>query len=85
VLPTEPAGTAHAVHLGATSQDIIDTAAMLIAHRVLADILTGLSAAASTCADLTRAHGGTVMAGRTLPAGGPDHFRPGHGRLADRH
>lgn len=66
LLPAEPAGAAQAVHLGATSQDIIDTAAMLIAHRVLAEIGTDLATAANACADLTQAHANTVMARRTL-------------------
>jgi 3-carboxy-cis,cis-muconate cycloisomerase len=66
LLPAESAAAAPAIHLGATSQDIIDTAAMLIARRVLAEILADLSAAASACAGLTREHAVTVMAGRTL-------------------
>jgi 3-carboxy-cis,cis-muconate cycloisomerase len=61
-----PAGHAGAVHRGATSQDIIDTAAMLIAKRALATIMADLSIAASACAALTEAHATTVMAGRTL-------------------
>jgi 3-carboxy-cis,cis-muconate cycloisomerase len=66
VLPAEQADAGQAIHLGATSQDIIDTAAMLIARRVLDELLTDLAAAASACADLTREHATTVMAGRTL-------------------
>jgi 3-carboxy-cis,cis-muconate cycloisomerase len=54
------------VHLGATSQDIIDTAAMLVTRRCLGEALASLSAAAQRCATLTRSHAGTVMAGRTL-------------------
>ncbi|HEV2373994.1 MAG TPA: lyase family protein [Streptosporangiaceae bacterium] len=55
-----------AIHLGATSQDIIDTAAMLIARRSIDAVLADLSAAGQRCVALTRAHAGTVMAGRTL-------------------
>ena len=61
-----PDDTASAVHRGATSQDIIDTAAMLLARRALSAVAADLSAAASGAADLTAAHRETVMAGRTL-------------------
>lgn len=61
-----PDSAADAIHLGATSQDIIDTAAMLIARQSINAILADLSAAAAACASLTRTHADTVMAGRTL-------------------
>jgi 3-carboxy-cis,cis-muconate cycloisomerase len=61
-----PADAREAVHLGATSQDIIDTAAMLIARRALDAIITDLRAGADSAADLAERHAGTVMAGRTL-------------------
>lgn len=61
-----PAAYAGAVHRGATSQDIIDTAMMLLARRGLAVIGADLAAAAAGCARLTRAHRDTVMIGRTL-------------------
>jgi len=54
------------VHWGATSQDIIDTAAMLIARRGLELIRTDLGAAAAACAALARDHRSTLMAARTL-------------------
>ena len=54
------------VHLGATSQDIIDTALMLIARRALGPVLADLEAAGDSCADLAARHRHTVMAGRTL-------------------
>ncbi|HEY2983368.1 MAG TPA: lyase family protein, partial [Jatrophihabitantaceae bacterium] len=57
---------AAAVHLGATSQDVLDTATMLIAHRALAAIVADLSACSSSCARLARDHRDTPMAGRTL-------------------
>ncbi len=60
----EPAGD-H-VHLGATSQDIIDTAAMLVARRALEPILTDAAAAADACARLAEAHRATPMSARTL-------------------
>jgi 3-carboxy-cis,cis-muconate cycloisomerase len=61
-----PAESADAIHLGATSQDIIDTAAMLLARRAIDATLADLSAAAESCAALTREHATTVMSGRTL-------------------
>jgi 3-carboxy-cis,cis-muconate cycloisomerase len=53
-------------HRGATSQDILDTAAMLVARRARALILEELGGVAAACARLAREHRGTVMAGRTL-------------------
>src|ERR687896_1544907 len=61
-----PGDAARAVHRGATSQDILDTAAMLVAGRALGPILADLSAIAGACARLARAHRDTIMAGRTL-------------------
>jgi 3-carboxy-cis,cis-muconate cycloisomerase len=54
------------VHHGATSQDVMDTAAMLVASRTLQ--LTGaqLAGVAAACAGLADEHRGTLMAGRTL-------------------
>jgi 3-carboxy-cis,cis-muconate cycloisomerase len=57
---------AAAVHKGATSQDIIDTAAMLLARRALAAAAVDLGAAADTAAALAARHRDTVMIGRTL-------------------
>jgi 3-carboxy-cis,cis-muconate cycloisomerase len=54
------------VHKGATSQDIVDTAAMLVARRALDLILTQLEGISSACARLAEEHRGTIMAGRTL-------------------
>jgi 3-carboxy-cis,cis-muconate cycloisomerase len=54
------------VHLGATSQDICDTAAMLVAKRALAVVLEDLADAAEACAALAREHRSIHMAGRTL-------------------
>src|SRR4051795_4402612 len=54
------------VHSGATSQDIVDTAAMLVAHRALAPLLEDLEGAAAACARLAAEHRGTLLAGRTL-------------------
>jgi 3-carboxy-cis,cis-muconate cycloisomerase len=54
------------VHRGATSQDILDTAAMLVTARALEPLLEDVAGAASAAADLARAHRDTPMAGRTL-------------------
>jgi 3-carboxy-cis,cis-muconate cycloisomerase len=54
------------VHLGATSQDVIDTALSLMAQRALDMILEDLAAAAATCATLAGAHRETLMTARTL-------------------
>ena len=54
------------VHRGATSQDVLDTAAMLVAQRALAPLLADLAAGADAAAALAAAHKDTPMAGRTL-------------------
>jgi 3-carboxy-cis,cis-muconate cycloisomerase len=53
-------------HKGATSQDILDTAAMLVARRARALILAELDGVVAACARLAGEHRGTVMTGRTL-------------------
>jgi 3-carboxy-cis,cis-muconate cycloisomerase len=58
--------TGRYVHLGATSQDIVDTAAMLVARRGLDLVLRDLERVADACAGLARAHRDTPMAGRTM-------------------
>jgi len=61
-------GEPHAadVHRGATSQDILDTAAVLVATRALRIVDAELASAAEACARLAAEHRGTVMAARTL-------------------
>jgi 3-carboxy-cis,cis-muconate cycloisomerase len=54
------------VHKGATSQDILDTAAMLVASRALEPLLTDLRGAGDAAAGLARAYQDTPMAARTL-------------------
>ncbi len=54
------------LHTGATSQDVIDTAAMLVARRALEPILSDLAGAADACAGLAREHRETLAPGRTL-------------------
>jgi 3-carboxy-cis,cis-muconate cycloisomerase len=54
------------LHQGATSQDVVDSALMLVAHRALAPLLGDLGAAADTCAQLAERHRSTLAPGRTL-------------------
>lgn len=54
------------VHLGATSQDIVDTAAMLVSQRSVGLVLAELDRLADGCAELAHAHRSTPMAARTL-------------------
>ncbi|WP_326745043.1 3-carboxy-cis,cis-muconate cycloisomerase [Streptomyces sp. NBC_00121] len=54
------------VHRGATSQDILDTAAMLVAARALEPVLADLGRAAGALARLAAEHRDTPIAGRTL-------------------
>lgn len=57
---------AASVHRGATSQDIMDSAAMAIAARALTAIVDDLSAAGDAAARLATRHRTTVISGRTL-------------------
>ena len=66
LLPESAAGAAGAVHRGATSQDIIDTAVMLLARQSLDAILADLQLAAGSCAARASEHASTVISGRTL-------------------
>jgi 3-carboxy-cis,cis-muconate cycloisomerase len=61
-------GEQHArfVHLGATSQDVMDTAAMLVTRRALGLVLDELGRVADACSGLARDHRDTPMAARTL-------------------
>ncbi|MBP2703981.1 3-carboxy-cis,cis-muconate cycloisomerase [Microbispora sp. RL4-1S] len=59
-------GAAGHVHRGATSQDILDTAAMLVAARTRAVVLPFLGRLLDALAGLADAHRDTPMAGRTL-------------------
>jgi 3-carboxy-cis,cis-muconate cycloisomerase len=54
------------VHLGATSQDVLDTALMLIVRRALEPLLDDARAAADATAGLAAEHRATPMIGRTL-------------------
>ncbi|HEY3192668.1 MAG TPA: 3-carboxy-cis,cis-muconate cycloisomerase [Solirubrobacterales bacterium] len=54
------------VHHGATSQDVMDSAAMLVASRALGVVRRELDAVAASCAELAQRHRDTPTAGRTL-------------------
>ncbi|MFF8015023.1 3-carboxy-cis,cis-muconate cycloisomerase [Streptomyces sp. NPDC007929] len=54
------------VHRGATSQDIMDTAMMLVAARTLDPVLADLGRTEGALARLAAAHRDTAMPGRTL-------------------
>jgi 3-carboxy-cis,cis-muconate cycloisomerase len=54
------------VHLGATSQDVIDTAMMLIAQKALGLVLESLDRAAAGAARMADEHRSTLMVARTL-------------------
>ena len=61
-----PDHAADFVHFGATSQDILDTAAMVIARQALLLIEDDLARLADTLAHLADGHRATLIAGRTL-------------------
>ncbi len=54
------------LHTGATSQDVIDTAMMLVTRRALDVALTDLVAAADACASLVERYRVAIEPGRTL-------------------
>jgi 3-carboxy-cis,cis-muconate cycloisomerase len=55
------------IQRGATSQDIMDTAAMLVVQRALAAVITDLDRTCTTAAGLAAKHRAAPMAGRTSP------------------
>lgn len=59
-------GTAPWAHYGATSQDVLDTAAMLILGRAADLVLADLGTLAASCAGLAHRYRSTPVAGRTL-------------------
>ena len=61
-----PQTAVSAVHRGATSQDILDTALMLLAKRAIDVMLADLAQAAEATAALAEAHRTSIMIGRTL-------------------
>jgi 3-carboxy-cis,cis-muconate cycloisomerase len=66
VLARELRERAPKAHYGATSQDIVDTAAMLVSKRALVLVGSELAGAEDACAALAETHRRTVMAARTL-------------------
>ena len=54
------------VHRGATSQDIVDTASMLVSRRALALVLAEADDVAAAAAALARDHRETLMVARTI-------------------
>ncbi len=62
----QQAGASDFVHVGATSQDILDSAAMLVARRTIAEIRSQLRALCDDLARLADLHRATPMPGRTL-------------------
>ncbi|WP_228837054.1 3-carboxy-cis,cis-muconate cycloisomerase family FAD/NAD(P)-binding protein [Nocardia brasiliensis] len=65
VAAVDPAAADY-VHRGSTSQDILDTATMLIAARAVAAVIDDLDGVIDALARLARAHRDTPIAGRTL-------------------
>lgn len=65
---TQRAGTeaGRFVHLGATSQDIVDSAAMLMFTRARTLLLADLEACSASAAALAERYASTVQSGRTL-------------------
>lgn len=61
-----PARLAASVHRGLTSQDVVDTALMLVARDALRRVGIDLSTTADTLSDLADRHRSDLMAGRTL-------------------
>ena len=61
-----PADASTHLHKGATSQDVIDTAMMLVAGRALDAVLTDLNAAADACGALVERWREAIVPGRTL-------------------
>jgi 3-carboxy-cis,cis-muconate cycloisomerase len=61
-----PQTAVSSVHRGATSQDILDTAVMLLAKRAIDVMLADLAQAAESAAGLAEEHRASIMIGRTL-------------------
>jgi 3-carboxy-cis,cis-muconate cycloisomerase len=66
VLRSDLGDEAASVHFGATSQDVVDSAGMLVTKRALVSVLADADAAASATARLADDHRSTLMIGRTL-------------------
>ncbi|WP_432478271.1 lyase family protein [Nocardioides sp. GXQ0305] len=66
VLLRKAVGDGAPIHRGLTSQDVLDTALVLLARDALGRVGDDLAATAGRLAGLARTHRDTVMAGRTL-------------------
>ncbi|MEV0935999.1 adenylosuccinate lyase family protein [Streptomyces phaeochromogenes] len=66
VVAAKDPAAAEYVHRGSTSQDILDSAAMMVARRVLGLVAADLERTGAALAALADAHRHTVLAGRTL-------------------
>ncbi|MDH2443186.1 lyase family protein [Amnibacterium sp. CER49] len=64
--PLLPGDVRDVLHLGATSQDVLDSATMLVAARVRERVAADLAEVRAGLAALADAHRGTAVAGRTL-------------------
>ena len=65
-LDTSDIGAAKAVHTALTSQDVLDTALMLLARNTVEALLADLKGAAAALAGLAGRHQGTLCVGRSL-------------------
>jgi 3-carboxy-cis,cis-muconate cycloisomerase len=61
-----PGEAADWLHFGATSQDVVDSALVLLTRRALQIVLRDVERSAAAAASLSDRHRGTVVAGRTL-------------------
>lgn len=61
-----PAGAARWAHFGATSQDVLDSALMLVAREVLDIVITDVGRLATAAAGLAERHRGDIVPARTL-------------------
>ncbi|CAM5653247.1 3-carboxy-cis,cis-muconate cycloisomerase [Streptomyces pilosus] len=66
VVAEQDTRAAEYVHRGSTSQDILDTGTMLVAHRVLGIVRADLARSARALAQLAARHRDTPAVGRTL-------------------
>lgn len=64
-------GASRTVHLGATSQDVLDTALILQVREALREIGAGIDRLSDALTSQIRAHAGTIMLGRTWLQPGP--------------
>ena len=63
---SHPEGASDYLHLGATSQDVMDSAAMMVARTTIVQVTQSLGDVIRSLAGLAELHRATPMAGRTL-------------------